>query len=68
MHRAPTQCTWILPEMLSGLWHHTHRKEQPLRKIVLLMPGPSSVDILWILRTVPFGYEEALSLFILPLS
>lgn len=68
MHRVPTQCTCGLPEMLSGLWHHTHLKGQPLRKIVLLMPGPSSVDILWILRMVPFGYDETLCLFSMLLS
>jgi len=53
MHREPTQCTSGLAEMLSGLWHHTHLKEQPLKKTVDLIPGPSSVDIRWILRMRP---------------
>ena len=55
MHREAVQCTWGLAEMLSGLWHHTHRKGQPLKKTVLLMPGPSSVDIRCILRMSPCG-------------
>jgi hypothetical protein len=53
MHRVPTQCTWIEGEMLSGLWHHTQDSGQPLKKTVLLMPGPSSVDMRWMRRMVP---------------
>src|SRR5208337_535513 len=53
MHLDFTQCTWSLFEMLSGLWHQTHFNGQPLKNMVLLMPGPSSVDMRWILRMVP---------------
>ena len=34
--------------MLSGFWHQVHLSGQPLKNMVVLMPGPSSVDNLWI--------------------
>jgi hypothetical protein len=54
MQRAPVQCTWGFMRMPSGLWHQTQRRGHPLKKTVLLIPGPSSVDMRWILRIVPF--------------
>jgi len=46
--------------MLSGLWHHEQLSEHPLKNTVVLMPGPSSVDIRIISRIVP-----RVSLFVL---
>jgi hypothetical protein len=51
MQRESIQCTWGLREMLSGLWHHRHRRLQPLKNTVVRMPGPSSVDMRCISRT-----------------
>lgn len=52
MQREPTQCSWTPGEMLSGLWHQMQFSGQPLKKTVLLIPGPSSVDIRWMRRMV----------------
>jgi len=60
MHLDFTQCTWGLGEMLSGLWHHMHVSGHPLKKTVLLMPGPSSVDMRWMRRIVPWCLSSAL--------
>jgi len=38
--------------MLSGLWHQLHCKLHPLKKTVVRIPGPSSVDIRCISRMV----------------
>jgi len=65
MHRLPTQQSCGLMEMLSGLWHHEHFKVHPLKKTVVRIPGPSSVDIRTISRTVAsllFIYKIYLSL------
>src|SRR5512136_954797 len=43
--------------MLSGLLHHLHRSEQPLRNTVVRIPGPSCVEKCWILRTIPFNAD-----------
>ena len=56
MHFDFVQWSWRFSEMLSGLWHQTQLKGQPLKKTVLRMPGPSSVDIRWIRRIVPFSF------------
>ena len=45
-------------EMLSGLWHHLHFRLQPLKKTVVRIPGPSSVDIRWISRILALGLES----------
>lgn len=60
MHLEDDQWTWISLEMLSGLWHHTQRKGHPLKNTVLLMPGPSSVDIRWMRRIVPSIFSSGL--------
>src|SRR5512137_3036394 len=39
--------------MLSGLQHHLQRREQPLRKTFVRIPGPSLVQKCWMLSTVP---------------
>jgi hypothetical protein len=57
MHFDFVQWGWRFSEMLSGLWHQTQLKVQPLKKTVLRMPGPSSVDIRWIRRIVPFRFS-----------
>src|SRR5512139_3200879 len=41
--------------MLSGLQHHLQRREQPLRKTFVRIPGPSLVQKCWMLSTVPVG-------------
>ena len=33
-----------LKSIISGLWHHLQLRGQPLRKTVVLIPGPSSVE------------------------
>jgi hypothetical protein len=38
----------------SGLWHHQQRKGQPLKNIVVRMPGPSSVAYFLTSKTKPF--------------
>ncbi len=40
-------------EMDSGLWHHQQLRGQPLKKIVVLIPGPSWREYFWILNTQP---------------
>jgi len=50
MQRDPIQWIWGWGEMLSGLWHQVHLRLQPLKKTVVLKPGPSSVDMRWISR------------------
>ncbi len=52
MHLFSIHCICGLREMLSGLWHHWHASPHPLKNTVVRMPGPSSVDILWMLSTV----------------
>ena len=49
---------WICLAMLhvSGLWHHLHLRLQPFMNIVDLIPGPSWIDILWIVVIVPLIY------------
>jgi hypothetical protein len=39
--------------MDSGLLHHRHRIGQPLRKTVVLIPGPSRMANLSMLKTQP---------------
>ena len=39
-----------------------------MKNTVVLMPGPSSVDILWILKTIPFGRSGVFSLVMITLS
>ena len=46
---APAGCG----EMLSGLWHQAQRSGQPLKKTVVRMPGPSSVERRCRCRMVP---------------
>ena len=53
MQLTPIHWSWGLSEMLSGLWHHQHCSVHPLKNTVVRMPGPSSVDIRIISRTVP---------------
>lgn len=52
MQREPTQRSWTLGEMLSGLWHRGAVQRAASKKTVLLIPGPSSVDIRWMRRMV----------------
>jgi hypothetical protein len=37
------------------LWHQGQRKGQPFRKTVVRMPGPSSVENFWMLKTIPLS-------------
>src|SRR5512144_746726 len=53
MHFWRSKASSGLRWMLSGLQHHLHRSEQPLRKTTVRMPGPSLVQKCWILSTVP---------------
>jgi len=41
--------------MPSGLWHQMQRSGQPFRKTVVRIPGPSSSEYRWMLKTVPLG-------------
>jgi hypothetical protein len=54
MHLDLVHCVSGKNEMLSGLWHQAQERVQPLKKTVVLMPGPSSVDILCILSISAF--------------
>ena len=44
MHRPGTLISSCSGSMSSGLWHHLQFRGQPLRKTVVLIPGPSSVE------------------------
>ena len=37
----------------SGLWHQKQLREQPLRKTVVRMPGPSWIENRCMLKTMP---------------
>jgi len=74
MHLDPNHWISLLKEMLSGLWHHWQDRLQPLKNTVVLMPGPSSVDILWIssiiasmtlLMLLPRYYSLLLDLYVI---
>jgi hypothetical protein len=43
---------------LSGFWHHTHFKGQPFKKTTVLIPGPSTVEDLWISKTRPSAFAS----------
>jgi hypothetical protein len=47
-------------EMLSGLWHQTHRRGHPLKKTVVRIPGPSWSENLRISKIIPFMKNGAL--------
>lgn len=53
MHRPRNHCTSGPAETVSGFWHHRHESGQCLKKTVDRIPGPSSVESLWMLTMVP---------------
>jgi hypothetical protein len=63
-------CGFML--QLSGLWHQTQRRGQPLKKTVVLMPGPSCKEQRCMLNMNPFiatpllGYARKFALSQLP--
>ena len=52
-----------LADMPSGLWHHTQESGQPLKKTVVWMPGPSSLQSLLISKISPFDLSNLQSSF-----
>ena len=52
MQRSPCQTVTGRASMLSGLWHQSQASVHPLKNTVVRMPGPSSVLIRWMFRTV----------------
>ena len=46
-------------ESPSGLWRQAQRSEQPLKKTVVRMSGPSSVLKRWTLKVMPFTFSRA---------
>ena len=52
-HRLEKNMSCGLKLWDSGLLHHGQCSGQPLRKTVVRRPGPSLVDILWMLYTMP---------------
>jgi hypothetical protein len=57
MHFGPCHTTSGLGEIPSGLWHQRHSRLHPFTKTVVRSPGPSSVDIRWMLNTVSWELE-----------
>src|SRR5512139_793956 len=55
MHALRSKASSGFGLMLSGLEHHLQRSEQPLRKTLVRMPGPSWVQKCWMFRTRPVG-------------
>ena len=57
MHLGPCHTTCGFGDRPSGLWHQVHARLQPFTNTVVRSPGPSSVDIRWMLNTVSCGSE-----------
>ncbi len=59
VHFVPSIATSGAPSRLSGLWHQSQRRGQPLMKTVVRIPGPSWIEHRWMLKTAtPDGVES----------
>jgi hypothetical protein len=58
--RRPFHIISRSPSCDSGLQHHRQRPGHPLKKIVVLMPGPSCVEKREILKILPVAFTQTL--------